>query len=85
MPLYVLNDSVSIEGDNILIDDTPMFECNEDALDMLKVMYDFKQLRKPFGILDIMECLDIEKTDDNIFAVQNAIYYLKGCFMISEY
>lgn len=32
----------------------------------------------------IVETLEVEQTDDNIFAIQNTINYLKGCFIIYE-
>lgn len=84
MALYVLNSSVQIEGNVIKIDNTAVFECNEDALDLMRVMYEFTQRGKAFRIDDIMEYLEIDQTEDNIFAIQNAVHYLKGCFIISE-
>lgn len=85
MASFVLNDLVEIEENVIKIGETAIFECNSDALAMLTVMYEFTQHHKPFSAIDILERLDIDQTEDNVFAVQNAINYLRGCFIVNEY
>lgn len=81
---YLLNDLVTVEDNVLFLDRTAVFECNEDGLDMLRVMLDFTRYRKAFCLMDIVESLEIEQTEDNIFAIQNTINYLKGCFIIYE-
>ena len=84
MAQYLLNELVKVEYNTLIMDGIEVFECNKDCLEMLKVMYDFTQQRKPFSLNDIMECLEIEQTEDNVFAIQNTINYLRGCFIINE-
>lgn len=84
MSQYLLNELVAIEDNVLFLDKTAVFECNKDGLDMLKVMLDFTRRRKAFCLMDIVESLEVEQTDDNVFAIQNTINYLKGCFIIYE-
>lgn len=84
MPLYRLNSSVTLRENFVQMDGIDVFECNTDALEMLKVMREFTEERKSFDAMEIVKRLGIEETEDNVFAIKNAILYLRGSFIIDE-